>query len=38
MVQPSVDRGRRSPDEIRRDKGYLDAVDEIWQELKQHVG
>ena len=38
VVQPSVDRGRRSPDEIRRDKGYLDAVDEIWQELKQHVG
>jgi NitT/TauT family transport system ATP-binding protein len=38
VVQPGVDRGRRSPDEIRRDKGYLDAVDEIWQELKQHVG
>jgi NitT/TauT family transport system ATP-binding protein len=38
VVQPSVERGRRSPDEIRRDKGYLDAVDEIWQVLKQHVG
>jgi NitT/TauT family transport system ATP-binding protein len=38
VVQPSVDRGRRSPDEIRRDKGYLDAVDEIWQVLKQYVG
>jgi NitT/TauT family transport system ATP-binding protein len=37
VVQPSVDRGRRSPDEIRRDKGYLDAVDEIWQVLKRHV-
>ena len=38
VVHPSVDRGCRSPDEIRRDKGYLDAVDEIWQVLKQHVG
>ena len=38
VVQPSVERGRRNPDEIRRDKGYLDAVDEIWQELKRHVG
>jgi NitT/TauT family transport system ATP-binding protein len=38
VVQPSVERGHRSPDEIRRDKGYLDAVDEIWQVLKQHVG
>ena len=37
VVRPNVERGRRSPDEIRRDKGYLDAVDEIWQELKQHV-
>ena len=38
VVQPSVERGGRGPDEIRRDKGYLDAVDEIWQVLKQHVG
>jgi NitT/TauT family transport system ATP-binding protein len=38
IVQPSVERGRRSADEIRRDKGYLDAVDEIWQVLKRHVG
>ena len=38
VVLPSVERGRRSPDEIRRDKGYLDAVDDIWQELKRHVG
>jgi NitT/TauT family transport system ATP-binding protein len=38
VVQPSVERGRRSPDEIRRDKNYLDAVDEIWQVLKRHVG
>jgi NitT/TauT family transport system ATP-binding protein len=37
VVLPAIDRGRRSPDEIRRDKNYLDAVDEIWQILKQHV-
>jgi len=38
IVQPNVERGHRSPDEIRRDKNYLDAVDEIWQVLKRHVG
>jgi NitT/TauT family transport system ATP-binding protein len=38
VVQPSIERARRSPDEIRRDKGYLDAVDDIWQVLKQYVG
>jgi len=37
VIQPTIERGGRSPDEIRRDKGYLDAVDEIWQILKQHV-
>jgi NitT/TauT family transport system ATP-binding protein len=37
VVQPAIERGRRSPDEIRRDKNYLDAVDEIWQVLKQYV-
>jgi NitT/TauT family transport system ATP-binding protein len=37
VLQPGLERGRRSPDEIRRDKAYLDAVDEIWQVLKQHV-
>jgi NitT/TauT family transport system ATP-binding protein len=36
IIQPNVERGK-SPDEIRRDKGYLDAVDEIWQILKQYV-
>ena len=25
------------PDEIRRDKNYLDVVDEIWQILKQYI-
>jgi hypothetical protein len=32
-----VDRGNKSPDEIRRDKNYLDAVDEIWQVLKKYL-
>jgi NitT/TauT family transport system ATP-binding protein len=36
IIQPNVERGK-SPDEIRRDKGYLDAVDEIWQILKRYV-
>jgi NitT/TauT family transport system ATP-binding protein len=36
IIQPNVER-QKSPDEIRRDKGYLDAVDEIWQILKQYV-
>jgi NitT/TauT family transport system ATP-binding protein len=36
LVEPSIDR-RRGPDEIRRDKGYLDTVDEIWQILRRHV-
>lgn len=38
LIQPNIERGQRSPDEIRRDKNYLDAVDEIWQILKQYVG
>lgn len=37
VLQPSIDRQGMSPDEIRRDKNYLDAVDEIWQILKQYV-
>jgi NitT/TauT family transport system ATP-binding protein len=37
IIQPSINREGRSPDEIRRDKNYLDAVDEIWQILKQYV-
>jgi len=36
IIQPNVERGK-GPDEIRRDKGYLDTVDEIWQILKQYV-
>jgi NitT/TauT family transport system ATP-binding protein len=38
VIQPNVDRGSKSPDEIRRDKNYLDAVDEIWQVLKKYLG
>ena len=37
IIHPNVDRGSKSPDEIRRDKNYLDAVDEIWQVLKQYL-
>ena len=37
IIQPNIDREGRSPDEIRRDKNYLDAVDEIWQILKHYV-
>ncbi len=36
IIRPNVDR-RRSPDEIRRDRNYLDTVDEIWRILKQYV-
>jgi len=38
IIQPNVDRRSKSPDEIRRDKNYLDAVDEIWQVLKKYLG
>lgn len=37
IVHPDIDRGQKSPDEIRRDKNYLDTVDEIWQILKKYV-
>ena len=37
IIQPNINREGRSPDEIRRDKNYLDAVDEIWQILKHYV-
>ncbi|MFB3816741.1 MAG: ABC transporter ATP-binding protein [Candidatus Methylomirabilales bacterium] len=36
-IRPAIERGARSPDEIRRDKGYLDVVDDIWQVLKRYV-
>jgi len=35
-VTPDIDRSG-DPDEIRRDRRYLDAVEEIWAGLKQYV-
>jgi NitT/TauT family transport system ATP-binding protein len=37
IIRPRIAREARSPDEIRRDKVYLDTVDEIWQILKRYV-
>ncbi|MDI6809655.1 MAG: ABC transporter ATP-binding protein [Candidatus Eisenbacteria bacterium] len=37
IIQPNIDRGSKNPDEIRRDKNYLDAVDRIWQVLKKYL-
>jgi len=37
IVEPNIDRQGKNPDEIRRDKNYLDTVDRIWQVLKQYV-
>jgi len=37
IIRPNIDRQGKNPDEIRRDKNYLDTVDEIWQILKQYV-
>jgi NitT/TauT family transport system ATP-binding protein len=36
VIKPDVDRGK-TPDEIRRDRNYLDTVDEIWRMLRQYV-
>ena len=36
IVKPDVDR-RKTADEIRRDRNYLDTVDEIWHLLRQYV-
>jgi len=36
IVRPAVDRSR-SPDEIRRDRNYLDTVDDTWGILRQYV-
>ncbi len=35
-VRPAVDRSR-SADDIRRDRNYLDTVDDIWGTLRQYV-
>jgi NitT/TauT family transport system ATP-binding protein len=36
LIRPGIERSK-GPDEIRRDQRYLDAVDEIWQILRQYV-
>jgi NitT/TauT family transport system ATP-binding protein len=36
IVRPAIDHSR-SPDEIRRDRNYLDTVDDIWGTLRQYV-
>lgn len=36
IVEPNIDRSA-TPDVIRRDKGYLDVVEEIWQGLRQYA-
>jgi NitT/TauT family transport system ATP-binding protein len=36
IIEPKIDRSA-SPDAIRRDQGYLDTVEEIWQGLKHYV-
>ena len=36
IVRPAIDRSR-SADEIRRDRNYLDTVDDIWSTLRQYV-
>ncbi|MCF3642576.1 ABC transporter ATP-binding protein [Rhizobium sp. TRM95111] len=36
IIEPRIDRSA-SPDVIRRDKSYLDVVEEIWQSLRQYA-
>ncbi|MEX1181233.1 MAG: ABC transporter ATP-binding protein [Cucumibacter sp.] len=36
IIEPSIDR-TGNPEDIRRDRHYLDTVEEIWQGLKQYV-
>ena len=36
IIEPEIDRSVH-PDQIHRDKHYLDTVEEIWQGLKQYV-
>ena len=36
IIEPRIDR-TATPDAIRRDQGYLDTVEEIWQGLKHYV-
>lgn len=36
IIRPNVSRAG-TPDEIRRDPGYLDTVENIWQKLRQYL-
>jgi NitT/TauT family transport system ATP-binding protein len=36
IIEPKIDRSG-SPDEIRRDRTYLDTVEAIWQSLREYV-
>ncbi|PWJ86246.1 NitT/TauT family transport system ATP-binding protein [Pseudaminobacter salicylatoxidans] len=36
IIEPAIDRSA-APDVIRRDKSYLDVVEEIWQGLRQYA-
>ena len=36
LIRPGIDRAG-TPDEIRRDKRYLDSVENIWQNLKKYL-
>jgi NitT/TauT family transport system ATP-binding protein len=37
LIRSGIERAGRAPEEIRRDKAYLDTAEEIWQLLKRYV-
>ena len=37
IIRPNIHREGKNPDDIRRDKNYLDVVEETWQILKHYV-
>lgn len=37
VIRPGIDRSGKCADDIRRDKKYLDVVDNIWRELKVYL-
>ncbi|MBU2054049.1 MAG: ABC transporter ATP-binding protein [Proteobacteria bacterium] len=37
VIKPDIDHSGKCPDEIRRDKNYLDIIDNIWRELKVYL-
>jgi NitT/TauT family transport system ATP-binding protein len=37
VIKPGIARGGKCPDDIRRDKNYLDVIDNIWRELKVYL-